>query len=199
MDSDSQFNEIYEKLKKAGLLDIEIIMEIEARKFGLAFNKTQVGYGELLERCRGATLLTQIEASDGTYQRKLKKLSDPDKLVEDKPFSKDPKAGRRGKYNINFEFIDKDVEQRTKGLVPRVLKPYDIILEHKNFASSWDLRDYDYVHKLFQQIQIASNHGEDDIVDELSRGYERKIMRKYEGAYIPDMRQDPAPFRGCVF
>ena len=107
-------------------------MEIEARKFGLAFNKTQVGYGELLERCRAITPLTQIEASDGTYQRKLKKLSDPDKSVESKPFSKDPKAGRRGKYNINFDFIDKDVEQRSKGLVP-ILSPNDLILSDPNF------------------------------------------------------------------
>ena len=96
--------------------------------------------------------------------------------------------------------IDKTVKRNAIQDYPvdRVLKPCDIILEHKNFASSWDLRDYNYVHKLFQQIQIASNHGEDDIVDELSRGYERKIMRKYEGAYIPDIRQNPAPVRGYV-
>ena len=74
MDSESLFNEIYQSLRQAGLLDVEIIMEIEARKYGMVFNKTQVGYSELLERCSVATPLTKIEASDGTYQRKLKKL-----------------------------------------------------------------------------------------------------------------------------
>ena len=143
MDSESQSNEIYQSLRQAGLLDVEIIMEIEARKYGMVFNKTQVGYSELLERCRVATPLTKIEASDGTYQRKLKKLSDPDKSVEDKPFSKDPKAGRRGKYNINFDFIDKDVEQRSKGLV-YIPSPGDLIISDLHF--DWRVFGLDHVY-----------------------------------------------------
>jgi hypothetical protein len=119
MDSESQFDDIYQKLSEARLLDIEIIMEIEAWKYGVAYKEAQVGYDKLLRRCRGVLELKGIEISDGRYQRKLKKLSDPEIPVKDKPFVKDNK---NGKYNINFVFIEKDVEQRSKGLI-RILPP----------------------------------------------------------------------------
>jgi hypothetical protein len=66
-------------------------------------------------------------------------------------------------------------------------------MEDLNYAAGWDLNDYNYVSRLFKEIQLASDYGEDDIVESLSRGYERKITRKYEGQYIPDIKEDPAP------
>ena len=68
-----------------------------------------------------------------------------------------------------------------------------VIMEDLNYAAAWDLNDYTYVSRLFKEIQIANDYGEDDIVENLSRGYERKITRKYEGQYIPDIKEDPAP------
>ena len=66
-------------------------------------------------------------------------------------------------------------------------------MEDLNYGASWDIKDYNYVHKLFQTIQVADDYGEEDIVERLSRGYERKITRKYEGQYIADIKEDPAP------
>ena len=62
-------------------------------------------------------------------------------------------------------------------------------MEDLNYGASWDIKDYNYVHKLFQTIQVADDYGEEDIVERLSRGYERKITRKYEGAYIADIKE----------
>lgn len=119
MDSELQFDDIYRILKQARLLDEDLIMGIEAYKYGLADKKTQIGYGKLRRRCNSVSEITGIEFSDGTYQRRLKDASDPDVPIENKSFSKDKK---NGKYNINFLFIEKAVEQKSKGLV-RILPP----------------------------------------------------------------------------
>ena len=66
-------------------------------------------------------------------------------------------------------------------------------MEDLNYCAGWDVKDYGYVSRLFKEIQLASDYGEDDIVENLSRGYERKITRKFEGQYIPDIKEDPAP------
>ena len=55
-----------------------------------------------------------------------------------------------------------------------------VLMEDLNYGASWDIKDYNYVHKLFQTIQVADDYGEEDIVERLSRGYERKITRKYK-------------------
>jgi hypothetical protein len=114
-----QFDDVYQKLRQARLLDEELIMEIEAYRYGLAYKETQIGYVKLRQRCNNVSELTGREITDGLYDRRLKKLSDPEIPVENKPFFKDKK---NGKYNINFLFIEKNVEQRSKGLV-RIVPP----------------------------------------------------------------------------
>jgi hypothetical protein len=68
-----------------------------------------------------------------------------------------------------------------------------VLVEDLNYVGCWDTSDYRYVSRLFKEIQIAEDNGEEDIVENLSRGYERKITRKFEGQYIPDIKEDPAP------
>jgi hypothetical protein len=68
-----------------------------------------------------------------------------------------------------------------------------VLMEDLNYAASWDKNDYTYVSRLFKEIQMADDYGEQDIVERLSRSYERKITRKFEGQYIPDIKEDPAP------
>ena len=38
-------------------------------------------------------------------------------------------------------------------------------MEDVNYGASWDIKDYNYVHKLFQTIQVADDYGEEDIVN----------------------------------
>ena len=70
----------------------------------------------------------------------------------------------------------------------------DVIMQDVNWAACWDIRDYDFVKKLFAKIRIAEEEGNLGKVKEfLQEGYELKLSRKYEGQSILDTPTDPAP------
>lgn len=67
-------------------------------------------------------------------------------------------------------------------------------MQDVNWAACWDVRDYEFVTKLFAKIRTAETEGNLSKVKELlQEGYERKLMRKHEGQSVIDIPSDPAP------
>ena len=70
----------------------------------------------------------------------------------------------------------------------------DVLLQDVNWAACWDVRDYEFVTKLFAKIRTAETEGNLSKVKELlQEGYERKLSRKHEGQSVIDTPTDPAP------